>query len=343
MPETPRTRPSDADLPAQHPLEPGVRRFVRETASRYSEFPPLEAVTYPEARRIAEVVRERWRAGGPAMQYTAEDGVPVPHGKIRARVYDPGPQGSKPALIYLHGGGWTLFSIDTHDRVMREYAARAGICVVGVDYSLSPEHRFPKALDDVLATVTWLRDGGAGPAVDSSRLAIGGDSAGGNLAMAAGLALRDSGRAEGIKALLLNYAAFDVESSDRAIKSLGGEGNMLRHDEMLLFWRNYLRGPDDALNPLACPMKARLSGLPPVFLTIPECDLLAEQSLAMADRLRDAGVAVRAVVYSGASHSFLEAVSVSAVADRALAEGAAWLRQQLALEVGGRPGVDPSH
>lgn len=330
MPETPRNRPSDGDLSAQHPLDPGIRRFVLETSSQYSEFPPLESLTHPEARRIAEIVRERWRTGGPAMLATSDHFVPAPPRSIRARLHDPGPQGAKPALIYLHGGGWTLFSIDTHDRVMREYAARAGICVVGVDYSLSPENRFPRALDEVLATVRWLRNGGAGPAVDSARLAIGGDSAGGNLAMAASLALRDSGLAEGIQALLLNYAAFDVECSDRAIKAFGGDGNMLRYDEMLLFWRNYLRGPEDALNPLACPMKARLDGLPPVFLTIPEFDLLAEQSLAMADRLRDAGVAVRAEVYPGASHSFLEAVSVSAVADLALTEGAAWLRKELA-------------
>ena len=295
----------------------------------FSAFPPLASLTFSEARRIAEIVRERWREGGPTMLAITEQSVPASSRQVRVRLYDPGPAGAKPALVYLHGGGWTLFSIDTHDRLMREYAARAGICVVGVDYSLSPENKFPRALEEVVAIVRWLHDHGAGLRIDASRLAIGGDSAGGNLAMSACLVLRDAGQAGYIRAMLLNYAAFDVESSEWAARTFGGDGNMLCHDEMQAFWRNYLRSPDDAENPLACPMKARLDGLPPAFMTIPECDLLAEQSLKMADRLREAEVAVRAEIYAGASHSFLEAVSISAVADRALTEGAGWLQRTL--------------
>lgn len=324
--------PLDTAKPLRVELESGVQRFVSETSSMYSGFPPLKNLPFSEARRIAEIVRERWRDGGPTMLATTEQSVQSGQKLVRVRHYDPGPAGAKPALIYLHGGGWTLFSIDTHDRVMREYAARGGISVIGVDYSLSPESKFPEALDEVVAIARWLHDHGSEIGIDASRLAIGGDSAGGNLAISACLSLRDAGQAGHIRAMLLNYAAFDVECSEWSTSTFGGDGNMLRHDEMQSFWRNYLRNPDDAQNPLACPMKAQLGGLPPVFLTIPQCDLLAEQSLTMANRLRGAGVAVRAEIYPGASHSFLEAVSISAVAERALTDGARWLATTLSLE-----------
>ena len=321
--------PNDAARPTQPALDPGVQRFVAEVTSAFARFPPLDTVSHGEARRIAEIVREPWRQGGPRMYATREYSVPAAGTRLRIRVYDPGPPGLKPALIYLHGGGWTLFSIDTHDRVMREYAARAGITVVGVDYSLSPENKFPQALGETVAVVDWLCAEAAGIGVDGSRLAIGGDSAGGNLAMAACLSLRDAGRAGQIGGMLLNYGGFDVECSETAVREFGGDDNMLNYAEVRLFWGNYLRGPDDAENPLACPLRARLGGLPPAFLTIPECDILSEQNLLMASRLRAAGVAVETGFYRGATHSFLEAVSVSELADRALADGSRWLAATL--------------
>jgi acetyl esterase len=122
---------------------------------------------------------------------------------------------------------------------------------------------------------------------------------------------------------------FEAQSTEEADRQFGGPGFMLSADEMRGFWTNYLRGPADVANPLACPTTARLEGLPPAFLTIPECDLLTEQSLKMAGLLREADVPVRAEFYKGASHSFLEAVSVSAIAARALDDGARWLRETL--------------
>ena len=252
--------PSDPLKSPRIELEPGVQRFVTETSSMFSTFPPLASLAFSEARRIAEIVRERWREGGPTMLAITEHSVPASSSQVRVRLYDPGPAGAKPALVYLHGGGWTLFSIDTHDRVMREYAARAGICVVGVDYSLSPENKFPRALEEVVAIVRWLHDHGAGLRID----AFGGSDPSGRFVayVAKGrLVLRDAGQAGYARAMLLNYAAFDVESSEWSAQTFGGDGNMLCHDEMQAFWRNYLRSPDDAQNPLACPMKARLEGI----------------------------------------------------------------------------------
>ncbi len=234
---------------------------------------------------------------------------------VRVRFYDPGPPGPKPVLVYLHGGGWTLFSLDTHDRVMREYAARAGVRVVGVDYALSPEAKYPVALDQVVAVVRSLGES----------VAIGGDSAGANLALASSLRLRDERL---IRAIVLNYGVFERSSSPEAQQRFGGPGNMLTAEEMEGFWRNYLRDEDDAADPFVCPLRADLRGLPPTLLVVPERDLLTEQSVRLAARLSASGVDVKLELYRGAVHSFLEAVSIAPIADRAFADTATWLRAQ---------------
>lgn len=311
-------------------LDPQIRQFVNQVSAGFARYPSFDRLPHPEMRRVAEEVRAPWRQGGPKMHSTVERSVPVNGGTIRIRVYDPDLANVKPALIYLHGGGWTLFSLDTHDRVMREYAARASMVVVGVDYPLSPEAKFPTALDQITQVVRWLDEHGRDLGVDAERLAIGGDSAGGNLAIATCLKLRDAGEPQRLKAMLLNYGGFDPICSEDAARKFGGNGFMLTRDEMNTFWGNYTRGPQDTDNPLAAPLRARLEGLPPAFLTIPECDILTEQSVAMAQKLQRAGVAVQAEIYAGATHSFLEAVSVAAVADRALSDGAQWLNATLA-------------
>lgn len=312
------------------PLDAQIRRFVTTIGAAFAAHPPLDRLEPAEARRIAEVVRAPWREGGPRMRQTLERRIPTGQGEIRMRVYDPGPEGIKAGLIYLHGGGWTLFSLDTHDRVMREYAARSGASVIGVDYPLSPEAKFPQALGQIVALARWLGVHARELGVDPERMAIGGDSAGANLSVAACLVLRDAGEPQRMKSMLLNYGAFDSTSSEESLRRFGGDGFPLSGAEMKQYWSNYLRSDADLRDPLACPLLAHLEHLPPAFLTIPECDILTEQSLRMADRLREAGVPVHQQVYPGATHSFLEAVSVSDLASRALEDGAAWLRERLA-------------
>jgi acetyl esterase len=315
-------------------LDPEIRRFVAEMSAAWARHPELATASPAEARRIAEEVRAPWTRGGPRMARLLERRVPVGDSTVHIRIYDPSGGVRQPALIYLHGGGWTLFSIDTHDRLMREYAARAGVTVVGVDYALAPEAKFPTALAQVSATVRFL----AGPAaaadaelaIDPRRLAIGGDSAGANLALAAALELRDRGEPGALRALLLNYGVFARSSSPDAVRRLGGPGNMLTAEEMEGFWRNYLRDEGDALDPRVCPLAADLTRLPPVLLVVAEQDLLAEQSTELFARLRAAGGRAQLASYRGASHSFLEAVSIARLADRALGETADWLREALA-------------
>lgn len=311
-------------------LDPGIRVFVKAMGEAWAAHPGFASALPAEARRIAEAVRAPWTRGGPTMAAVTEHRVPAEAGPVRVRCYDPGGEGPKPGLVYLHGGGWTIFSLDTHDRLMRELAARAGVAVVGVDYALSPEARFPVALDQVCAVLRHLASRGGELGVDPARLALAGDSAGANLSVAACLKLRDSGSRALPAAMALAYGVFDRHSSPEAIERFGGDGYMLGAGEMEQFWRNYLSHEREAEDPLVCPVRASLEGLPPALLVVPGCDLLAEQSLRMAGLLEAAGVAVSCELYEGATHSFLEAVSVSHLADRALGDTARWLRARLA-------------
>jgi acetyl esterase len=267
------------------------------------------------------------------MAATTEIRVPDGHGGVRLRLYDPGPHGMKPAIVYLHGGGWTIFSLDTHDRLMREIAARAGAMVIGVDYALSPEAKYPVALEQVCTVLRHVAAHGQELGVEPSRFAVAGDSAGANLSVAACLRLRAAGGVPRPAAMALIYGVFDRRISEEAAARYGGAGYMLGAGEMEQFWRNYLTDESEADDPCVSPLRADLRALPPAFLVVPECDVLAEQSLRMARRLADAGVDVSHAVYKGASHSFLEAVSIAPLADRALGETAAWLRGALAPAV----------
>ena len=313
-------------------LDPQVREFIRITGEAYLTHSLGQPKTMQGARDVAELVRAPWVAGGPQMADTSELAIDTRHGKVRVRIHHPvtgtAPQ---PVLFYVHGGGWVMFSLDTHDRVMREYAGRSGVTVIGIDYALSPEVRFPVALEQIVDVLSFAMNHGEGLNIDADRMAIGGDSAGANLSVAAALTLRDDGHGKRLKGLLLNYGAYADELKRDDVARFGGEEYMLTDTEMHAFWAQYLASPEDAANPLACPLKADLRGLPPAFLAIPECDVLAGQSHDLYDRMIAAGVAAQAVTYAGASHSFLEAVSIATVADQALGDASAWIAKLLKM------------
>lgn len=309
-------------------LDAEIRGFVRMMTQRWRQHPPLDQVPPAEARRIAEKVRAPLTRGGPLMARTSEHRIATPHGVVRIRVLDPTGRGPQPALVYLHGGGWMIFSLDTHDRVMREYAARAGVVVVGVDYALSPEVRFPHALDEILAVIRWLRSRGGEVGVDPQRIALGGDSAGAAMTIASCVKLRDAGEADAVRAMLLNYGAYDPRCDSESHRRYGEGGYMWGPDEMPAFWRNYL-GDTPPTDPLACPVHADVHGLPPAFSAIADCDVMFDESVAMAEKLRRAGVRSHVAIYAGATHSFLEAVSIARISDRAFAEASRWLSDTL--------------
>jgi acetyl esterase len=310
----------------QDDVDPEIRGFIAALNHGYGQFSDFDALPLAERRAAAETVRERWRAGGPVMAETTETVI----AGCRARLHRPHMEARTappPALLYIHGGGWTMFSIETHDRLMREYAARAGIVVIGIDYSLSPEAKYPVALNEVVNAFRALCRDAATFGINPAAIAIGGDSAGANLSVAACLALRAANEPLPV-AMLLNYGAFDPAATPSYAR-FDGPAYMLTIAEMDRFWDNYTADHASLTDPLVAPLNADLAGLPATFLAIAECDILADANLAMAARLTAAGVAVEAQVYRGATHSFLEAMSIAALADRALDDAAHWLSARL--------------
>lgn len=315
-----------SDRPA---LEPALERFVQVINEDTRRLSAGRTLDWSTRRLIAEQSRTPWAMGGPRIPVTREFEVAAENGTVRVRLYDPSGDTSQPLLIYLHGGGWSLFSLDTHDRLMREYAKRAGVAVLGVDYALAPEYKYPHALIQIDGVLNWLRVDAAALGIDPGRIVLGGDSAGANLALATVLRQRDQGTGAGIVGLLLNYGGFDVGVDAESKRRFGTSADMLSASEMEQFWSNYLRNDADAQDPLACPLKADLAGLPPTLLVVPECDVLAAQSVAMHERMREAGLDVQCAVYPHAMHSFLEAMSVSSVAMQAIEDSCVWLRRYL--------------
>jgi acetyl esterase len=310
-------------------VDPQIQRFMQQLAEDYACHPPIDSVGIEDQRRIMASVRARWAVGGPVMARTSEFVVPVDVGAVRVRVYYPTVRQAMPALLYAHGGGWKLFDLDTHDRLMREYAARAEVVVVGIDYARAPEARFPVALEQMIGVIRWLGERGHFLGIDVERIAVGGDSAGANLALSSALGLRDQGLPHAVRALVLNYGAFDTAMTSDSYQCFGNGEYLLASAEMAGFWNDYLRSPADAANPYACPALAELVGLPPTFLAVADLDILRDENVAIAEKLRHAGVDVQCTVYPGTVHGFIEAVAVASITAVALDDAARWLQASL--------------
>ncbi|KLD79675.1 hypothetical protein Y886_03120 [Xanthomonas hyacinthi DSM 19077] len=313
--------------PRAKPLDPEIAHFIDSVIAEGRRITAGRTLDWPARREIVEQVRRPWCEGGPIIARTEEIFADTRHGPVRLRIHDPAPGASKPTLGFLHGGGWAMFSLDTHDRVMRELAARAGVAVVGIDYALSPEARYPVALEQVVDVVRWLQANAAKHGLDASRLALGGDSAGGNLTTGALLKLRDDGEGGRIAAALNYYAGYSPDCSPHSRRRYGTDTDMLSAAEIDTFWNQYISRSADRNDPYAHGLLADVGGLPPFFIGVGECDVLAEQNLAMAGKLLASGVGVEVKLYPGAPHSFIEAVSVSSIARQALDDGAAFLRR----------------
>ncbi|WP_435656287.1 alpha/beta hydrolase fold domain-containing protein [Brucella pituitosa] len=316
--------------PSEHELSPideEIGLFLAKMREGWAKHPSLSSVSAVEARKIAESVREPFRQGGPVMADVRDLSIPTRHGEMRARLYNPGLDDQAPLLVYLHGGGFTLFSIDTHDRLMREYAAAAQVKVLGLDYYLSPEHKYPVAIDQVEDTLNWLKTAAIG--IDLDRVAIGGDSAGGNISMAVAIRMRENGEVEFLKGVLFNYAGFATECSDEAEALHGGPGSVMDREEINYYYANYTRSAEDLVSPEIYSLKARVHDLPPTFFVIPDRDIIADNSYAMVAKLQDAGAQPDYKIYRGATHSFLEAMSMSGLAREAIADGARFVAMVL--------------
>ena len=318
-------------MPAPDPRwDPEMLAFQSLMEAEGAKLPPISlALPLDEAREITERLNIPLAAGGPAMAESTDRWLPIRGRRLQCRLHRPTLDPALPVLVYIHGGGFVWNSIDTHDRLMREYAAGSGCAVVGPDYALSPEAPFPQALEECAAVVRWIAREGAAWGLDPGRIVIGGDSAGGNLAMAVALLLRETEPDLRLRGLLLNYGVFDADLETPSYREFA-EGYFLTREKMRFYLDCYLPRAADRLNPLGSPLRADLRGLPPCLLHIAELDVLSSENLAMGDRLRAAGVAVEQTVFPGTAHGFLRSLNHVGAARRAASEGGDWLGRVLA-------------
>jgi acetyl esterase len=307
-------------------LDPEVRAVMAANAEAGAKLPPLPPDATPEAERARnETLGVPGAAGGPVMTQTSERWIAARGRRIFCRLHRPVDRPMLPAAIYFHGGGWFFSSVDTHDRVAREIAAAGELAVVSVDYALSPEAKFPQALEECAAVVRHLVTHGADWQLDPSRIVVCGDSAGGNLALATGLLLRDSGGPQ-LRGILAAYPVCDSDFSTQSYREFAS-GLPLTAEKMRFFWNAYVSHAVDMVHPLAAPLRADLRGLPPVLLHVAEIDVLRSEGEALGRKLRDAGVAVELETFPGLTHGFMRTTGAVARAREALAKAGVWLRR----------------
>ncbi|WP_430383505.1 alpha/beta hydrolase [Streptomyces sp. P10-4] len=293
---------SDAQAPAQPVLEPAAAEFAAATANPpyLFDLPPAEGRKAVDEVQSGEIdkpaVDEEWITvpGGPT-------------GSVRARIVKPaGTTGTLPAVVYIHGAGWVFGNAHTHDRLVRELAVGAQAAVVFPEYDLSPEARYPIAIEQNYTVAKWVVEQGGTKGLDGSRLAVAGDSVGGNMTAALTLMAKERGGiplAQQVLFYPVTDAAFDTTSYHQF-----ATGYFLRRDGMQWFWDQYTTDPGERAQITASPLRAtteQLRGLPPALVITAEADVLRDEGEAYANKLREAGVPVTAVRFQGIIHDFV--------------------------------------
>jgi acetyl esterase len=283
-------------------LDPQARSLLE--AMKASGQPPLFTLPVPDARRAR---RRRLVVDPPRVEIAKveDDLVPGPMGGIPVRWYRPGPEAGLPVTLYFHGGGWTVDDLDTHDHLCRRLASRSHAVVVSVAYRLGPEHPYPAAVEDAYAATVWVAAIGRERGVDPARLAVAGDSAGGNLAAAVTFLCRDR-RGPAVRFQALACPVTDYWQAGRASYDQYAEGYTLSRDFMKWAFRHYLPDGFDRADPYLFPLRAAdLSGLPAALIITAEFDPLRDEGRAYAERLRAAGAAVEHLHLDDQMHGFL--------------------------------------
>ena len=310
-------------------LHPEVRLALRLLAlAPESSFEAL-----PLAQARAQIDAEAAVFGGPPIPLLAVDDLEIPGdaGPIPARLYRPPTvNGSPPALlVYFHGGGWVVGSLDSADSVCRFLAAHAQVAVLSVDYRLAPEHPFPAAVDDGVAAMRFAAEHAAELGVDERAIAVGGDSAGGNIS-AVVCQQAAAGRCPMPVFQLLFFPVTDASAKTRSYE-LFGEGYFLTESQMDWYIGNYLPDPADRLDPRASPLLAEdLSGLPPAYVAVAGFDPLRDEGEAYAHRMREAGVAVALHRHSSLIHAFVNTTGVGRTGREAMLQACGALRAGVA-------------
>lgn len=309
-------------------LDPHMAEILRLAAEQ--DFQPFETMTAAEARAEAERRNRVWNEDNPAVGRVEDVDLPGPGGTLRLRIYEPkGTPAAGPAVLYIHGGGWVICSLDTHDGICRRLTNLSGLRIASLDYRMAPEHPFPAPLDDCLAALSWLRLHGAEVGIDPGRVALAGDSAGANLALATCLALKQRGEAQPPAAALI-YGAFSADLDSPSHRAYGGGAYVLSTPTMHWFWNQYVPDVDRRSDPLVSPLNGDLAGLPPLYVSAAEFDPLRDDSERIAARLALAGVDFDYRLWRGVTHACFMMSRLLPAADAQLAEVAGFLRRRLA-------------
>ena len=288
-------------------IDPDMRQaFVRmaEIAREYDLPVDRSTLTPDQARRRMELDRRWWNEDRPELARVIDVDVKGPGGPVPVRLLYPSADPSLPIIVYLHGGGWVVGSLETHARSMHVLARESGCVVAAVDYSRAPETKFPGAVLETVAVVDHLIASGREFGVDPAHMALGGDSAGANLAVGAEIELRRRG-ASPVKALGLVYGVFGDDFETQSYRAFGGGSWGLTTADMKAYFAHYLRDGADHGDARAVPMRADLTGFPPSFLHAAGIDVLRDDSVAFDARLRAAGVPGSLTVHEGVIHGFM--------------------------------------
>jgi len=291
--------------------------------------PPYETLSAAEARAYYLAGRPVTNPEPPELKSVTALAIPAPHGAIPARIYTPKTLrqagGLAPCLVFFHGGGWVIGDLDSHDVVCRKLADEGELIVISVDYRLAPEHKFPAAVNDAIDATKWIADNAASLGIDASRLSVGGDSAGGNLAAVVAISARD-GNGPAIAGQVLIYPATDFTMTHPS-HSEPETSILLTHTVIRWFRDHYLNGAADIHDWRASPVRAgTLIGLPPAYVLTAGADPLRDEGDEYANRLKDAGVPVAYRHFAGQFHGFFTMGKLLQQANVAASEIGAWLK-----------------
>ncbi len=301
-------------------LHPQIQKVLEVMATL--DLKPIEAMTPAEARVQMEAMAASRKAEPLPVARVENRTIPGPAGQMPVRIYWPNAAGIRPAIVYYHGGGHVIGSLDSHDLVARNLCAGAEAVVVSVDYRMGPEHRFPAAVDDSFAALEWVHANAASIGADPERLGVHGDSAGANLAAVVAILARDKG-APKLRLQSLVYPVADFRMGSASYTKYATGCGVLTADAMRWFRGHYLRTMDDSTDWRASPVLAPdLKGVAPAIVIAAECDVLHDEGLEYGNRLAAAGVPVERHEYAGMIHAFFG--MMPAVDDAMNAQRAVW-------------------
>ncbi len=309
------------------PVDPQAQALLDMLAAM--NVPPMHTQTVEEVRASYDAMSQ-FRGTQEEVHTVENRTLPGPAGEIPARIYTPEGAGPFPVLVYFHGGGWTIGTLDSHDGVCRALTNQVQCIIVSVDYRLAPEHKFPAAVEDAYAATVWVAQNAASIHGNPERIAVGGDSAGGNLAAVVSQMARDKDGPKLVYQLLI-YPATDYFIPGTASIHENAAGYFLTLDSIIWFWNQYATSEEDAHNPMMVPLQAKdFHNLPPALVITAEYDPLRDEGEMYAAKLQEAGVTVTSTRYNGMIHGFFSMSSFMDQSKVAIAEAAAALRAAFA-------------